>query len=119
MYQPDDKLAVAYASNAKVYPVGEIIKGVVEIYCNKPFQIPALESVVLSAEILDRYVGVYTAQDAPDLADALAKLADGVLTHHYEVTETPHRELCATCPGRPALCCWDESRTLAPKHVAV
>jgi hypothetical protein len=65
MYQPEDKLSVAYTSNAKVYPVGEIIKGVVEIYYNKPFQIPALESVVLSAEILDRYVGVYTAQDAP------------------------------------------------------
>ena len=65
MYQPEDKLAVAYTSNAKVYPVGEIIKGVVEIYYHKPFQIPSLESVALSAEILDRYVGTYVALDAP------------------------------------------------------
>jgi hypothetical protein len=45
--------------------VGEMIKGVVEIYYNKSFQLPALESVTLSSEILDRYVGTYVAQDAP------------------------------------------------------
>ena len=65
MYHPEDKLAVAYSSNAKVYPVGDIIKGVVEICYNRAFQIPSLESVALSAEILDRYVGTYVAQDAP------------------------------------------------------
>ena len=26
---------------------------------------------------------------------------------------SPHRGLCADCPGRPALCSWDEERTLA------
>ena len=30
----------------------------------------------------------------------------------FEPTAAPHRELCADCPGRAALCSWDEERTL-------
>ena len=44
-YLPEEKLAVAYTTNAKVYPVKNIVSGVVEIYYNRPFTIPALESV--------------------------------------------------------------------------
>ncbi|HEU0046742.1 MAG TPA: hypothetical protein VFQ43_03925, partial [Nitrososphaera sp.] len=36
-----------------------------DIYYNKPFQIPALESIAISPEVLDKYVGVYTPSDAP------------------------------------------------------
>jgi D-alanyl-D-alanine carboxypeptidase len=64
-YLPEEKLAVAYASNAKVYPVADIVRGVVDIYYGKPFTIPALESVVVRPEFLDRYVGVYASPDAP------------------------------------------------------
>jgi D-alanyl-D-alanine carboxypeptidase len=64
-YLPEEKLAVAYTTNAKIYPVGNIVRGVVEIYYNKPFEIPALESIALSPEILDKYVGVYSNPDAP------------------------------------------------------
>lgn len=63
-YLPEEKLAVAYASNAKVYPVADIVKGVVEIYYGKPFTIPALESVAVRPEVLDTYVGVYASPDA-------------------------------------------------------
>ena len=56
----------------------------------------------------------YTADDAPELADALATLAHGLLTHHYAVTDTPHRELCGDCPGRHALCSHPQSLTLRP-----
>lgn len=65
MYQPEEKLAVAYTTNAKVYPVGDIMKGIMDIYYNKPFQIPAFESVAISTEVLDKYVGVYSTPDAP------------------------------------------------------
>ncbi|MCG3163433.1 MAG: Penicillin-binding protein 4* [Acidobacteria bacterium] len=65
MYQPEEKLAVAYTTNAKVYPVGDIMKGIMDIYYNKPFQIPAFESVAISTEVLDKYVGVYSPPDAP------------------------------------------------------
>lgn len=64
-YLPEEKLAIAYATNAKVYPVKDIISGIVDIYYNKPFQIPTFESIAISTEILDKYVGVYSPADAP------------------------------------------------------
>lgn len=59
-YQPEEKLAISYATNAKVYPVAKIISGVADIYFQRPFQIPALESIDVSPEILDQYVGAYS-----------------------------------------------------------
>jgi CubicO group peptidase (beta-lactamase class C family) len=64
-YLPEEKLAVAYATNAKIYPVKNIVSGVIDIYYNKPFQIPALESIAVNPEVLDNYVGVYSSPDAP------------------------------------------------------
>jgi D-alanyl-D-alanine carboxypeptidase len=64
-YLPEEKLAVAYTTNAKVYPVGNIVSGAVEIYYDKPFQIPGFESVAISTELLDKYAGVYSTPDAP------------------------------------------------------
>lgn len=65
MYLPEEKLAVAYTTNAKVYPVKEIMSGIMDIYYGKPFQIPTFESVAVSTEVLDKYVGVYSTADAP------------------------------------------------------
>src|SRR5262249_24366416 len=64
-YLPEEKLAVAYATNAKIYPGTNIGSGVVDIDYHRPFQIPALESIVVSPEVLDKYVGVYSSPDAP------------------------------------------------------
>jgi len=64
-YLPEEKLAVAYTTNAKVYPVKDIVSGAVDIYYNKPFQIPTFESIAVSPEVLDKYVGVYSTPDAP------------------------------------------------------
>jgi D-alanyl-D-alanine carboxypeptidase len=64
-YLPEEKLAVAYTTNAKIYPVVNIVRGVVDIYYNKPFEIPALESIAVSPEVLDKYVGVYSSPEAP------------------------------------------------------
>jgi hypothetical protein len=38
---------------------------VVDIYFNRPFEIPAFESIAVSPEILDKYVGVYSSPSAP------------------------------------------------------
>jgi len=65
MYLPEEKLAVAYTTNAKVYAVKDIMNGVMDIYFNTPFQIPAFESIAVSTEVLDKYVGVYSTSDAP------------------------------------------------------
>ena len=64
-YLPEEKLAVAYTTNAKVYPVKDILSGVVDIYYNNPFQIPAFESIAVSPEVLDKYVGAYSFPGAP------------------------------------------------------
>jgi D-alanyl-D-alanine carboxypeptidase len=64
-YMPEEKLTVAYATNAKIYPVSNIVSGVIDIYYNKPFAIPALESIAVNPDVLDRYVGVYSSPDAP------------------------------------------------------
>jgi CubicO group peptidase (beta-lactamase class C family) len=39
-YLPEEKLAVAYTANAKVYSHGSIFRGILDIYYNKPFEIP-------------------------------------------------------------------------------
>lgn len=64
-YLPEEKLAIAYTSNGKVYPVANIITGLADIYFNNPFQIPAFETVAVSTNILDKYTGVYSRPDAP------------------------------------------------------
>lgn len=58
-YLPEEKLAIAYATNAKVYPVADIMKGIAAIYYGRPFEIPAWNKVEVSPETLKKYVGVY------------------------------------------------------------
>jgi D-alanyl-D-alanine carboxypeptidase len=65
VYEPQEKLAVAYTTNAKIYPVARIVSGVIDIYYNQPFQIPSFEVIAVSPEVLDKYVGVYSNPEAP------------------------------------------------------
>ena len=65
-YQPEEKLVVAYTTNAKVHPVKDIVSGVVDIYYGKPFEIPAFEAIAVNQEVLDKYVGVYSSPDVPN-----------------------------------------------------
>jgi D-alanyl-D-alanine carboxypeptidase len=65
VYMPAEKLALAYTTNAKVYPVGDIMKGITDIYYNKPFEIPSFEALAISTELLDKYVGIYGIAGAP------------------------------------------------------
>jgi CubicO group peptidase (beta-lactamase class C family) len=64
-YLPEEKLAVAYATNAKVYPVKDIVAGAIDIYYDKPLQIPAFDAIAVGPELLDQYVGVYSSPGAP------------------------------------------------------
>jgi CubicO group peptidase (beta-lactamase class C family) len=64
-YFPEEKLALAYTTNAKIYEVRNIVSGVFDIYWNRPFQIPTFDAVAVSPEVLDRYVGVYTIPGTP------------------------------------------------------
>lgn len=64
-YLPEEKLAVAYMTNAKVHPVPDIVRGVMDIYYHRPFQIPTFETFAVSPDVLDQYVGVYASPDVP------------------------------------------------------
>jgi D-alanyl-D-alanine carboxypeptidase len=64
-YCPEEKLALAYATNAKIYPVRDIVTGVFDVYWNRPFEVPSLEAFNVSPDVLDRYVGVYTIPGTP------------------------------------------------------
>jgi D-alanyl-D-alanine carboxypeptidase len=44
LYLPEEKLAIAYSANTKVYSLGKIFSGIFDIYQNKPFEIPTFES---------------------------------------------------------------------------
>ena len=41
------------------------MSGAIDIYYNKPFQIPTFETIAVSPEVLDKYVGVYSSPEAP------------------------------------------------------
>jgi ATP-dependent helicase/nuclease subunit A len=56
----------------------------------------------------------YEASDAAGLEAELLELARGVVEGRFEPAATPHRDLCGDCPGRVALCSWDEEHTLRP-----
>jgi ATP-dependent helicase/nuclease subunit A len=57
-------------------------------------------------------VAVYEAAEADRLETELLGLAAGVVEGRFEPAAEPHRELCGDCPGRTALCSWDEEHTL-------
>jgi hypothetical protein len=61
-YFPEDSLAIAYCTNGQVYPMNDILIGVLSIYFNKPYSIPTFTppSISLRTEDLDKYLGVYS-----------------------------------------------------------
>lgn len=64
-YEPTEKLAMAYTTNAKIYPVADIVAGVFDIYWNRPYEVPTFEAMGVNPEILDQYVGVYVVPGTP------------------------------------------------------
>ncbi|HEX8156420.1 MAG TPA: UvrD-helicase domain-containing protein [Solirubrobacteraceae bacterium] len=54
----------------------------------------------------------FEAADADRLEVELLSDAAPMLGGEYPVTDHPHRELCATCPGRRALCSYTEELTM-------
>ncbi|MEJ5993384.1 serine hydrolase domain-containing protein [Pedobacter sp. Du54] len=65
MCMPEEKLTIAYTTNAKVYPVGEMMKGIMNSYYNKSYELPTFESIAISTAILDSYTGIYATSEAP------------------------------------------------------
>jgi ATP-dependent helicase/nuclease subunit A len=54
----------------------------------------------------------YRAEEVPALEAELATHTTGIRDGVFTVSDRPHRDLCATCPGRGTLCSWPEETTL-------
>jgi len=64
-YFPEDGLSIAYCTNGQIYPMNDILIGVLSIYFNKDYTIPAFNTVALKTEELDKYLGVYSSTQIP------------------------------------------------------
>jgi len=64
-YFPEDSLVIAYCSNGLVYPMNDILIGVLSIYFKKDYSIPTFTSVSMKTEELDKYLGVYSSAQIP------------------------------------------------------
>jgi len=62
---PEDNLAIAYCTNGMVYPMNDILIGVLSIYFNKEYKIPSFKTIALKSEELDKYLGVYSTTQLP------------------------------------------------------
>ena len=100
---PEELCSSAYATQRLVYGLAALRAGA--------------DRVVVAHSFLERpdepAVVEYTASQATELESELLEVARGVVEARFEPTGEPHRELCADCPGRAALCSWGPERTLA------
>ncbi len=62
---PEDNMAIAYCTNGQLYPMNEIIVGVLSIIYDRDYALPSFETIALTQEQLDRYLGVYGKSDFP------------------------------------------------------
>jgi ATP-dependent helicase/nuclease subunit A len=52
------------------------------------------------------------------LGESLQERLREALRAGFAVSPSPHRGLCATCPGRSRMCSWPDSATMAPEPPA-
>ncbi|HEX2233882.1 MAG TPA: UvrD-helicase domain-containing protein [Thermoleophilaceae bacterium] len=103
---PDELVDEAYATQRLIYALAALRGGA-----------PEVEVAYVLLERPDEPVSeTYAASDADRLEGELLELARGLAEARFEPTPQPHRELCADCPGQPALCSWEPERTLEPAH---
>jgi len=68
IYFPEDNLTLAYCTNGQVYPVNDILTGVLSIYHNMEYSIPKFipkPVITLKTEELDKYLGEYSSTQIP------------------------------------------------------
>jgi ATP-dependent helicase/nuclease subunit A len=104
--EPAELVDDAYATQRLIYALAALHGGA-----------PQVEVAhVLLERPGDPVVATYSASDVEGLENELLSLARGVAEARFEPTPNPHRELCANCPGQPALCSWGPERTLESAH---
>ncbi len=63
IYIPKEKLAIAISSNAIDYTINNLLTDVLKCYFNEPFELPNFDHVEIIASELEKYVGVYAANE--------------------------------------------------------
>ncbi len=99
---PEAVVASDYGIQRSIYALAALRHGaprveVAHLFCERP-EAPALAR--------------HAAPDIPRLEAEIAARAAGVVERVFAVTGEPHRELCATCPGRGGLCSWPDDVVL-------
>lgn len=64
-YFPEDSLAIAYCTNGQVYPMNNILIGILSICFNKDYLLPAFKTISLKTDELDKYIGLYASSQLP------------------------------------------------------
>lgn len=64
-YFPRDSVAVSYCTNGQVYPMNDILIGILSIYFNAAYKIPVFKAVPLSEDELTALTGVYASTQIP------------------------------------------------------
>ena len=100
---PEELVARAYATQRLVYALAVLRSGADAVTVAHCFLERPDEPAVIR----------HGAGEAGDLEARLLEVARGVVESRFVPTDTPHRDLCADCPGRAALCTWEPERTLA------
>jgi len=61
-YFPEDSLSLAYCTNGMLYPMNDILLGVLSIYFKKDYKIPTFNVVAVKAGELEKYTGIYSSK---------------------------------------------------------
>jgi CubicO group peptidase (beta-lactamase class C family) len=64
-YFPEDSLAIAYCTNGVVFPMNDILIGVLSICFGREYSIPTFNSLASNPEELDKYLGIYSSTQLP------------------------------------------------------
>jgi ATP-dependent helicase/nuclease subunit A len=61
----------------------------------------------------------FASSERDHLREQLLSRVEGARAKGFGVTESPHRGLCLTCPGRGSLCSWGETRTMSERSATL
>jgi len=64
-YFPEDGIAVAYCTNGQLYPMNDILVGMLSCWFNRPYTLPDFSAAAVPIEELELYAGNYSSNDIP------------------------------------------------------
>jgi ATP-dependent helicase/nuclease subunit A len=91
-----------YAAQRRIYALAALGAGATDVEVSHLFLHRPAEPAT----------AIYDRADVPRLREELDALVAGIAREDFTPTDTPHRALCLTCPGRRALCIHPEDLTL-------